>query len=289
MKPCPKCGSENLDYAKFCVKCGAPLGPKIAPPREKVMDHLRYAVDVSSSNLKIFLPYIGFYVGFIILVIVFVVVFGIGYWFTNPLESSPESSFIGLSVFFLVFMVAFICVGVLSTPFLQHIYYSAAVGNEVKFRESFRYAVSRFLAFLGADIIGVVFFGIIPLLWLMLLPPEALILTTELDFTLLFQHAGWIIILVPFIIIYSYVLNIMAWDNVSFGKALRLSYDFIRNRFVQLFSLSLILILAEAVLMYVPLGNLVAFIPATIIDIATIDIYIHYQKSKGPDIKPITV
>ena len=288
MKPCSNCGSENLDYAKFCVKCGAPLAPKIAPPREKLMDHLRYAVDVSSNNLKIFLPYVAFYVGFIVLSIVFVII-GIGYGLTEPLESSPESIIIGLLPFFLVLMVAVICIGVLSTPFLQHIYYSAAVGNEVKFRDSFRYAVSRFLAFLGADIIGFAFLIAISYIGLMSIPPEAFMLASELDFTLFVQHLWWMIVLLPLAIIYSYVLNIMAWDNVGFGKALRLSYYFIRNRFVQLFSLSLILLLAEAVLIYVPLGNLVAFIPATIIDIATIGVYIHYQKSREPGITPISV
>ena len=288
MKPCPNCGSENLDYAKFCVKCGAPLEPKTSPPREKLMDHLRYAVDVSSKNLKIFLPYVAFNVGLIALLIVFVVVFGLGSFFTNP-ESIPESFFMGLSVFFLVLMVVMLCVGVLSTPFLQHVYYSAAVGKEVKFRESLRYAVSRFLAFLGADIIGGVFFGAITIFWLTKIPFESLVSAPEPDFNLLVQYSRWLITLVPFIVIFTYVLNIMAWDNVGFLKALRLAYDFIRNRFVKLLSLSLILVLAEALLMFTPLGSLVAFVPATIIDIATIDVYIHYQKSREPGITPIPV
>jgi len=288
MKTCPSCGSENPDHAKFCVNCGTPLEPKTSPPRLKLTDHLRYAVDVSSKNLKIFLPYVAFYVGLIALIIVFLVL-GIGYSFTNPPESSPESFFVGLLPFFLVLMAALFIIGVLSTPFLQHVYYSAAVGNEVKFRESLRYAVSRFLAFLGADIIGGVFFVTISIFWLTSIPYESLMSSPEPDFTLFYQYSRWLIALVPFIVIFTYVLNIMAWDNVGFVKALRLAYNFILNRFVKLLSLSLILLLAEVLLIIMPLGSLVAFVPATIIDIATIDVYIHYQKSRTPDITSIAV
>ena len=29
---CPKCGTKNVDGAKFCTGCGAPLGPAPAAP-----------------------------------------------------------------------------------------------------------------------------------------------------------------------------------------------------------------------------------------------------------------
>lgn len=282
MKYCSSCGSENQDNALFCVNCGTPLEPKTEPTRETAVEHLRFAVDVAGKNLKIFLPTVGFYVG----VIVLVIVFGIGYFISSDfsVESSVEAFPAGFMLLFLVLWIGFACVGILSIPFMQNLYYSATVGDEVSFRESLRYAKSRFFAFLGAILVFVVIMFSVAMLWFFILSTK--VITSEDLYAFVWSQALLFIFLIPIMVIFTYSMEIMAWDNIGFSTAVRASYNFIRRNLVKLIIIWVIVFIAEIVLMIIPLGALLSFVPNTIMNIAILDAYLHYQRSTNTDLTP---
>ncbi|MDP9343452.1 MAG: zinc ribbon domain-containing protein [Actinomycetota bacterium] len=35
MGACPRCGEGNPDQARFCLACGQPIGPQLAPAEER--------------------------------------------------------------------------------------------------------------------------------------------------------------------------------------------------------------------------------------------------------------
>ena len=86
---CPKCGSNNLDAAKFCAKCGAPMqvaamaGRPSTPPPEAgavaagkpaVTNELKWGIVAGS----VLLPLVG-------------IVMGIVYW----MDANPEKKAVG--------------------------------------------------------------------------------------------------------------------------------------------------------------------------------------------------
>ena len=69
---CPHCGELVIDNAVFCSHCGKDLKTAlVTPQREGLVEHLKFAVNISVNNPVIFVPEIigglilqGIYFGF---------------------------------------------------------------------------------------------------------------------------------------------------------------------------------------------------------------------------------
>ena len=66
---CPKCGTENPEYAKFCTKCGAELAPAAGGSKTPAMPPAETSIGLQ-PNIAGLLCYVGFWItGIIFLVI----------------------------------------------------------------------------------------------------------------------------------------------------------------------------------------------------------------------------
>ena len=281
MKHCPHCGAENNDEAQYCTKCGELLQTTILQPRTTLTDYLSYAFKTASSNLKIFLPHIILYLVLILFFILFFFNIGMEYAYTGDIDPTTIPS--GAVKLFMGFTLIMTIIGILSTPFLQHLYQSAVKQEPVSFTESAKYALSRFLSYLGADLLIGVATIIVMLVWFSVSPPEMFLDYPDIDYISNWTSWIWMILLIPPAIIYYYALNIMTWDDTGLVLALKSSVNFLKNRIALLFILWVILAIVNAIIVKIPLGALLSFIPSVIMDLAAIDIYIHY---KTPDENP---
>ena len=279
MKQCPTCGTENLDTARFCVKCGAPLQSAPVKPRETVTEHLSFAYKTATSNLKLFVPYIAVYViGIIVAFAIFATV-GVNYAM-GGMDPSMISNF---AMTFLVVFVLMCIVGILSVPFLQDLYLSAVKGEEISFNKSLRYAVNRFISYLGAELLVFIVMIIICGVLLITMPQDVFINYPDVDYVQFAIRSLWLLLLVPFGVIYYYALTIMTWEDTGLGTSLRLSYEFIKARLSKLVAMWVILFVINIILARIPLAALISFVPDVIINLAVIDIYLNYKNTPQPE------
>jgi hypothetical protein len=276
MRYCPSCGAENPDQAQYCVACGKPLQPKTQPPRHTITEHLTYAVNTATHNLKIFLPHIAIY----LLVIAFFTIFflNIGFEYAYMGDFDPSTLPGGAVKLTMLFMLTMIIVGILSIPFLQHLYQSAIKQEPVSFTESAKYALSRFISYLGAELLVFVAMMIVMFIWFTQMPMEAIMNYPDIDYARLWTSWIWMIILIPPAVIYYIALNIMTWDDTGLITALKSSIAFIRSRLTMLLTLWIIMAIVNAIIIKIPLGALLSFVPSVIMDLTTIDIYTQYKK-----------
>ena len=286
MKYCPHCGAENIDDAQYCVSCGKPLQPAVAKPRETITDHLTFALNTATHNLKLFVPHIAIYLLVIAFFIIFFLNIGFEYAYTGDFDPSALPS--GAVKLLMLFMLTMLIVGILSIPFLQHLYQSAIKQETVSFTESARYALSRFISYLSAELLVFVAMIIVMFIWFTQMPMEAIMNYPDIDYAQLWTSWIWMLLLIPPAIIYYIALNIMTWDDTGLITALKSSIAFIRNRFTTLLALWIILAIANAIIIKIPLGALLSFVPSVIMDLTTIDIYLHYKKPAPPPEPPAT-
>ncbi|HEV8482495.1 MAG TPA: DUF4190 domain-containing protein [Blastocatellia bacterium] len=60
---CQNCGNENVDYARFCLTCGAPFQPQqlVQPPQPKIGDDpwMRALLPVGKAPLAVIAGWVG--------------------------------------------------------------------------------------------------------------------------------------------------------------------------------------------------------------------------------------
>ena len=281
MKYCPRCGTENIDEAQYCVACGNPLTPKNQSTRTTITEHLTYALNTATSNLKLFLPHIAVYILVIAFFVLYFLSIGFNYsTYTGDFDPSTLPS--GAIKIFLLFILTITIAGIISIPFLQHLYKSAIKQEPVSFTESARYALSRFIPYLVAELLVFAAMILVMFIWMGSMPMEAMMNYPEIDYTALWGNWIWMLLLIPPAVIYYYALNIMTWDNTGLTTALRSSYTFIKNRLAQLLTLWIIMAIINAIIVKVPFGALISFVPGVLMDLTAIDIYTQYKKPPEP-------
>jgi len=127
---------------------------------------------------------------------------------------------------------------------------------------------------------------VVMFIWMGSMPMDVMMNYPDIDYTAIWGSWIWMLLLIPPAIIYYYALNIMTWDDTGLTTALRYSYGFIKNRLAQLLALWIIMAIANAIIIKIPLGALISFVPSVIMDLTAIDIYNHYKKPPEPPTEP---
>jgi hypothetical protein len=281
MKVCPECGRENSDSSMFCTYCGSKLSELLYEPRMNVMDNLKYALNIASSNFKVFYPtliMIGVMIG---LGIVMVLSMGLSFIGYTP-ESTSNFPWFGGIVFFVLWLIM-AYLGIVSIPAFQDVYKSAVLKVEIDFRKSFDYGRSRFKSYLVAIIvIGVVWIiiGAVMIIPFMMkyfdTSFDPTISLEQMRYQMMYQMAPILLVLIPLLAVVYLSTNIMAWDNVEFGPAIKLTLSYLKERWVDLILFLVIGILSSLVGM-IPLGFIISYGFFVILNLALIDNYLSYQ------------
>lgn len=280
MKICPECGRENNDSSEYCTNCGSKLSELIYEPRMNVMDNLRYALNIASSNFKVFYPtliMIGVIIGLAI-----VMVLSIGLSFMGSTPESINSSWFGVIVFIALWLVM-AYLGIVSIPAFQDVYKSAVMKVELDFRKSFDYGRSRFIAYL----IAVILYGVVNVvlvfvtLMLVFIPffeysYDPTIPLEQFGYQMMLYLAPFLLIILPLMAVAFLSMNIMAWDNVDLWPAIKLTWSYIKKRWKDLLFLA-VLEVVSSFLGIIPLGFIVSYALSVIINLALIDNYLSYQ------------
>lgn len=174
-------------------------------------------------------------------------------------------------------MIVLFYTGLVSTPFIQKVYYTAVIVGEIKFREILKYANSRLLAYLDAYILASILVIPVIIFWFSRFPFDVYTVYEEANIEI-FTHSLWLLLLIPLFALYEMALYIMTWDNVSLINAIRASYKFIIRRFENLIIISLISF-TISVLSFIPFGVFGSYFISIITNIAIIDVYLQYQRS----------
>lgn len=286
MKVCSDCGKENSDANQYCVYCGKPLENKEKPLRNDIKENLIFAFNLAASNLKVFYPSL-IVVGFYILIVIAAIFIGLSVsWLSEPTSSASW-------IIFLIIVTSLISgfyLGTIALPFFQHVYKTAVLGEEIRLRESFRYARSMFLPFLGAYIVGMILFSVISGSLLFAFPPDFESIPDELLSTdeypdllttlrIMPWAIPWFIFMIPILTFAYLAFEMMAWEKVSIIKALKLSYLFFRMRFRGLLVLVILNWITSIGLSLVPFGVILGGALGVVFNLALIDHYLNYQKS----------
>ncbi len=287
MKVCPHCGKEYPDKSQYCLECGTLLEKKLEPPRDSILDHLKYGFNIVTKRPKVFLPTVLVYVIFFVLGIALVLSVGLSTSFFTDASAIDNMEFSGTSMLlFLVFILVVIYIGLVYEPFIQHIYITATTDNEINMRVSLRYAHSRLLAFLGAYLLAFVVAIPVIAFWMSKLPYDA-VMNFEAYETEIFWSYGWpLLLFVPLGILYQLALNLMVWADLGFFKAVSESVQFIKHSYVKLIVVFVLQILASGLSTRVPFGGILMYIVYVMLSLSTIDIYRRY-KDTGVDAPPL--
>lgn len=172
MKKCPHCGKEYSDKSQYCLECGTLLESVPDPPRNTLIEHLKYGFSVVQKRPSVFLPIVAVYIVVIVFAVVFVLSIGLNYAVLEDPSQIDMGMLGGMTVGLLVFFLAMIYIGLIYEPLAQNVYFNATTGQEIKFWNSFRYANSRIVSFLGAYLLGGVIGFPIMFFWMSKIPYE---------------------------------------------------------------------------------------------------------------------
>lgn len=282
MKKCPYCGEEYSDKSQYCLKCGTLLESIPEPPRNTLLEHIQYGVKIAWKRPKVFLPSIGVYVLFLVLIIAFIFSSGIDYsLIEDPSQMQPDvipDTFIGS---FLLLFIILIYIGLVYEPFTQKVYLDASVGDEIRFWDSFRYANSRIVEFLGAYVLGFVVTVPILLFWTFKLPPEVLMNYDYNSYELLWQYGWPLLFFIPLGVVYLLALYIMVWDDAGFFKSMRESIEFIKTSLLKLIGVFFIQFASGLILFRVPFGAIISQVVSIIFNLVLIDVFIRHKIDTG--------
>ena len=284
MKVCLNCGKENANEYEFCTECGKPFKKRVEQQRNTITENLRFAFNLAGSNIKIFYPNLVILVSGVLFTIVFGLIFGLGAYGNLGTDSSVIT---GILVIFAV-MVSFASLYfvIILTPFFQHVYKNAVIGEEINLRESLKYGRSMFLPYLSAFFVMFIIIGGFSSVIFAAFPfdfdnlPDTPEGYDDLSPLLIFQYMPGFLILIPFVAFYYLVSSVMAWEKVSLIPALKLTIQYVRKRFRDLLVLVGVDILAGVVLVRIPLGGLFVWVLSIVINLALIDNYLNYQTSE---------
>jgi hypothetical protein len=286
MKVCLHCGRENADHNQFCIECGTPFMRQVEHPRTSITENIRFAFKLAGSNTKVFYPTIITFVGGLVLVIVMFLSIGISFSEYNP-DTVPTTQPVGGLIFFILLLTGSY-LGIVSIPTFQHVYKNAVQGVEINLRESFKYGRSRFLSYLKAFLLlGVIFMVIMfSAMALTLYPllenvPSDMVTLDEFNYMILFRMVPLFFILIPLMAVYYLSFMVMAFENVGIISALRLSYNYFRNRLKDLVILFVLSMVFSLVLMMIPLIGWIAGYGLTVVyNLALIDNYQNYKTTE---------
>lgn len=284
MKVCLNCGKENANEYEFCTGCGKPFKKHVEQQRTTITENLRFAFNLAGSNIKIFYPNLVILVSGVLFTIVFGLIFGLGAYGNLGTDSSVIT---GMLVIFAV-MVSFASLYfvIILTPFFQHVYKNAVIGEEINLRESLKYGRSMFLPYLSVFFVMFIIIGGFSSVIFAAFPfdfdnlPDTPEGYDDLSPLLIFQYMPGFLILIPFVAFYYLVSSVMAWEMVSLIPALNLTIHYVRKRFRDLLVLVGVDILAGVVLVRIPLGGLFVWFLSIVINLALIDNYLNYQTSE---------
>ncbi len=284
MKVCLNCGKENANEYEFCTGCGKPFKKHVEQQRNTITENLRFAFNLAGSNIKIFYPNLVILASGVLFTIVFGLIFGLGAYGNLGTDSSVIT---GILVIFAV-MVSFASLYfvIILTPFFQHVYKNAVIGEEINLRESLKYGRSMFLPYLSAFFVMFIIIGGFSSVIFAAFPfdfdnlPDTPEGYDDLSPLLIFQYMPGFLILIPFVAFYYLVSSVMAWEMVSLIPALNLTIHYVRKRFGDLLVLVGVDILAGVVLVRIPLGGLFVWVLSIVINLALIDNYLNYQTSE---------
>jgi len=281
VKTCPACGKESPDSSEYCSTCGSKLTELTFEPRVNIVDNLKYALNIAGSNFKVFYPTLitfGAMIGMLIIMFFSIGLSFIGY---TP-ESTPSTPWLGIIIFIVLWLVM-AYLGIVSLPTFQDVYKSAVLKAELDFRKSFNYGRSRFISYLVAIVvIGVVWiiFGavtIIPfMMWYFDTSYDPTISPEQIGIKMMYQMAPLFLVIIPFVAVTYLSMNIMAWDNVEFLPALKLTWGYIKKRWKDLFILMIIGFFSSLVVV-IPLGFIISYVIVVVLNLALIDNYLSYQ------------
>jgi len=233
MAECPNCGEEVSPDITFCNYCGYKLSQE-PETRTKIIEHLKYALNCLKENRSILYPQL--------VLTVFGLILAYGYSLfgvQNSLEALVASLEAGESIseyYPLIFLGGISILGgsiisIFFSPFLQHVYLVAVRDNEVDFKASYEYMMSRIIEFVKANFL-VIFTGLlilgIPMASISLLFNVVTAETT----TWLYAGIGLFLVVGLFVIVCMVgALEIMVWDHTQFWQAFRLGIRFLFDRF----------------------------------------------------------
>lgn len=280
MKTCPHCGKEYSDKSQYCLECGTLLEKKLEPPRESLLDHIKYGVKVAQMKPKVFLPIILIYVGSFVMLLVIGLSVGVNAMYLEDPSQFSYEMFSSTTILLVVgFIIVMFYVALISEPFLQHVYLTAATGEEISLWDSLRYAHSRLLAFLGAYLLSMVVVIPVMFLWLSKIPYEVLMQYEDYSYELLLDYGLPLLLFIPVGILYTIGLDIMVWANLGFFKAINESMVFLKHSFMKLLGISVIQLIIGGVSTRVPFGAIISYFLYIILNISMIDVYMSYRAS----------
>lgn len=197
-------------------------------------------------------------------------------------ESTPNIPWLG-GIVFIVLWLVMVYLGIVSLPTFQDVYKSAVLKVELDFRKSFDYGRSRFISYLIAIVvIGVVWIiigavTIIPFMMRYLdFSHDPVISPEQIVYRVMYQMAPLFLVIIPFVAVAYLSMNVMAWDNVEFWPALKLTWGYIKRRWKDLFILMVIGFVSSLVVV-IPLGFIISYVIVVILNLALIDNYLSYK------------
>ena len=143
MNFCPRCGTRFEDETGICSNCEYGKVKEVAP-RVSAKDHLIYGLNVAAAKTKIFLAPLALYVVFLLIMVVFL---------GSTLGIISQESAVLTRGVYIGFFILLLYLAVASTPFLYKTYLDAVDGKDISFRESFKYAKTRVIDYLLADLV----------------------------------------------------------------------------------------------------------------------------------------
>jgi hypothetical protein len=287
MKMCPDCGKENPETSRFCKYCGAELTKPTYEPRMKVTDNIKYAFNITTSNLKIFYPtliMVGAMIGF---GVIFLITTMLAFIVPSSNASNSTFEFIGIIFAFIVLLAEILVMvyfAIVSVPAFQDVYKSAVTKTKIELRRSFNYGKSRFVSYLVATILFMVV-GFI-LMFALSIPYLSKFFEIASSSTLppeqILQSMWWYgvpmaLIIIPYEAASYLAMWIMAWEDVDIGPAIKLGSVYIKKRWKDLLVI-LVIVAASYVLMIIPiLGFIITYAIMVVLNLAVIDNYLSYK------------
>ncbi len=287
MKKCPHCDKEYADKSQYCLECGTLLELVPDPPRNNLVEHLRYGVKIAKKRPSVFLPPILVTIAIILVSLGFLISLGINYAvIEDPSMFDPEVLPSSMAVSFLVTFLGVIYLGLIYEPFQQHVFYAAVNEDEIRLWRSFRYANSRIFSFLGAYLLGLVVAFPIMFFWASKLPYEVLMSYEDIPIELALRLSWPLLFFVPLGLVYEMAISIMVWENTGIFNALKLSLDFLRTSYTSIGGIFVIRIMLGLAATRIPFGGLVSWILSIVLYLVLIDVF---QRSKDFSVEPETM
>jgi hypothetical protein len=281
MEICSNCGYENLDTSKYCASCGQALFQPVI--RNSVKEHLTYSYEILKKNPRILIPQFIISMLSIIFALYLAVLFSEGVFdsfFSNLDASGDFSIFIYTIVLGGISFISLFVFSMFFSPFLQHVYLTAAQGKDVDFNISYQYVRERIGEFVKAQL-SILLILVVPFSFMGFL----IIMGGGSGFvTFIYAMIGLSLIVALVLILFlQLAIEVMVWENTGFRPAIRLAYRFFIDRFGMNFQIGIIAGVIGWIVSLIPLHGFFDFILNIYFSIVMIDIYLNYRIVKLND------